>query len=202
MYIPYAEIAEPFEAWYDRPSGRSRIDYYGGTVKTYQLSSEGQFGSSLKIAPVSTDDKLNKITCLQVNGTDDMRIEPQSILPDCKNFQLAGTEDMLGMKCDKFVYEETIGQKSNKYTLWVRYKKSPKYPASRMPIAVRYEMRGFNSLLGSHYDHYYLDYDAYSHEDIPNEIFEVDPGRLLCSLKKYNSQQKLSYFLNLIKINN
>lgn len=51
----------------------------------------------------------------------------------------------------------------------------PKYPASRMPIPVRYEMRGYNTLLGSHYDHYYLEYDSYNHADIPNEVFEIDP---------------------------
>ena len=42
-----------------------------------------------------------------------------------------------------------------------------------MPIPVRYEMRGYNTLLGSHYDHYYLNYDSYSHEDFPNDIFDV-----------------------------
>lgn len=40
LYIPYAEIEEPFEAWYDSNTGRSRIDYYGGMVKTYQLAKE------------------------------------------------------------------------------------------------------------------------------------------------------------------
>lgn len=85
-----------------------------------------------------------------------------------------GTEDLLGWKCDKFVFENTIGQKTNKYTMWVRYVKSPKYPSSRQPIPVRYEMRGFNSLLGSHYDHYHLDYNTYVHDDIPDDVFEVD----------------------------
>lgn len=80
---------------------------------------------------------------------------------------------MDGIQCDKFRHEELIGQKKNVYTLWVRYKKSPKYPSSRMPIPVRYEMRGYNTLLGSHYDHYYLSYHHYSHEDLPSDIFEV-----------------------------
>jgi len=48
LYIPYAEIEEPFYSWYDKPTGRSRIDYYGGMVKTYQLTGQGKFGSSLK----------------------------------------------------------------------------------------------------------------------------------------------------------
>lgn len=90
MYIPYAEIEEPFEAWFDKNTNRSRIDYYDGTVKTYQLGRNGDYGTSLKIAPVTTDEKPNEITCLQVNGTDDNRVEPQSILPDCREFTLAG----------------------------------------------------------------------------------------------------------------
>lgn len=93
--IPYAEIAEPFYAWYDKPSGRSRIDYYGGMVKTYQLNHYGDYGSSLKIAPVTTDDSLNKVTCLQVNGTTEYHIVPQTILPNCTDFQLAGKYEFL-----------------------------------------------------------------------------------------------------------
>jgi hypothetical protein len=172
--IPYAEIAEPFSAWYDERTGRSRIDFYGGMVKTYQLTSEGKYGASLKVAPVSTKDYFNKDTCLQVNGTEDNKIKVQTVLPFVKNYSLVGTVDFKGFSCDKFKFEETIGQKKNVYTLWVRYKKSPKYPSSRMPIPVRYEMKGYNTLLGSHYDHYYLDYEFYSHEDIPNEVFEID----------------------------
>ena len=32
LYLPYAEIKEPFQAWFDKPNKRSRIDYYGGKV--------------------------------------------------------------------------------------------------------------------------------------------------------------------------
>lgn len=59
-------------------------------MKTYQLSQETEFGTSLKVAPVTTKEVVNKETCLQVNGTADMRVEPQSILPDCSKFTLAG----------------------------------------------------------------------------------------------------------------
>lgn len=38
LYIPYAEIREPFYAWYDGTSGSSRIDYYGGTSLIYFAS--------------------------------------------------------------------------------------------------------------------------------------------------------------------
>lgn len=173
LTIPYAEIAEPFYAWYDGVAGSSRIDYYGGMVKTYQLTHRGRYGTSLKVAPVTTEEELNKITCLEVNGTAIETVKLQSALPDAKDFLLVGVEEINGEQCDKFVLEEVIGKKTNKYLLWVKYRKSPKYPATRQPIPVRYEMRGFNTLFGSHYDHYYMDFDDYSHDDIPAEVFEV-----------------------------
>lgn len=39
-------------------------------------------------------------------------------------------------------------------------------------------MKGFNSLLGSHYDHYYLDYDEYNINDISPEVFAVENSNL------------------------
>lgn len=51
--------------------------------------------------------------------------------------------------------------------------KSPRIPLLKEPIPVRYEMKGFNSLLGSHYDHYYLEYDWYSSETPSSDIFEI-----------------------------
>ena len=32
LRLPYAEIVEPFQAWFDGENGRSRIDYYGGKI--------------------------------------------------------------------------------------------------------------------------------------------------------------------------
>ncbi|XP_006562600.2 digestive cysteine proteinase 1 [Apis mellifera] len=173
LYIPYAEIREPFYAWYDGARGSSRIDYYGGMVKTFQLSHKGEYGKSVKIAPITTESVTNEETCLEVNGTKEIKIQPQVIIPDTTNMQCIGTEIVNGLLCEKWRLEQQIDEKINKYTLWIRYKKSPHLPNFKEPIPVRYEMRGFNSLLGSHYDHYYLDYDWYS-SDVPNsEVFEI-----------------------------
>lgn len=49
-------------------------------------------------------------------------------------------------------------------------------------IPVRYEMRGFNTLLGSHFDHYYLDYDWYSFETPSSEVFQVEQSELMQQL--------------------
>jgi len=50
-------------------------------------------------------------------------------------------------------------------------------------IPVRYEMKGFNTLLGSHYDHYYLDYEEYS-DDAPNpSVFNLEKSKPPIPLK-------------------
>lgn len=90
LYIPYAELKEPFYAWYDAKNGQSRIDYYGGMVKTYQLSGVTKYGTSLKVAPITTEHELNSDKCLQVNGSVEAKIEPQSVLPSLVGFECIG----------------------------------------------------------------------------------------------------------------
>lgn len=57
-------------------------------VKTYQLSNAGENGISLKVAPITTETDLNKDTCLQVNGTNDSKIRPQTIIPDATGMEV------------------------------------------------------------------------------------------------------------------
>lgn len=35
IFIPFAEVHEPFNAWYDSESSNSRIDYYNGNLLLY-----------------------------------------------------------------------------------------------------------------------------------------------------------------------
>jgi len=180
LYIPYAELEEPFYAWYDSPSKRSRIDYYGGMVKTYQLGNSGQYGTSLKVAPVTTETELNAKTCLQVNGSSDVSIQPQSVLPSLVGFECVGAEMIDGVDTEKWQLIQTIGQKENRYTMWMRFKDDPNNAGIKYAVPVKYEMKGFNSLLGSHYDHYYLFYDSYTTENIDPQVFQVD-NNMPCS---------------------
>jgi hypothetical protein len=57
-------------------------------VKTYQLSKEGPGGVSRKLAPVTTETQLNEETCLQVDGSGENSVTPQSILPDLTGFEV------------------------------------------------------------------------------------------------------------------
>lgn len=65
-------------------------NYYStGMVKTYQLSTEGNYGTSLKIAPMTTETELNAVRCFLVNGTKQHKIQPQSVLPALDGFEVS-----------------------------------------------------------------------------------------------------------------
>uniref|UniRef100_A0A1W7RAQ0 Digestive cysteine proteinase 1 n=1 Tax=Hadrurus spadix TaxID=141984 RepID=A0A1W7RAQ0_9SCOR len=177
LLIPYAEIKEPFAAYYDKNNGKSRVDYYGGLVKTFQLADEGEYGTSYKIAYMPDDDGIPRITCFQVNGTKKSAVSIQGLLPDISAFKFVTQEfcpvqEIYNDKnCERWEYDVTFGSKVNKYTLWLIREESGVIP-------VRYRMKGFDSLLGSHYDKYDILYKGYSAQQIDPKNFEV--GNLTC----------------------
>ena len=120
--------------------------------KTYQLKGDGQYGKMLKVIPITDEKVRNQINCFAVPGSKDAPVDVQSILPDLTGFKLRGSDLKNGHKCQKWQKKEEIGHKLNKYTMWIR--NGPQGEA----VPVHYEMKGFNSLLGSHYDHYFLTY--------------------------------------------
>jgi len=166
LSIPYAEIEEPFAAWADLDAGKSRIDYYGGMVKTFQRADVKKYGTMAKIIPITNEQVTNKIDCFGVDGGEGMQIEAQSMLPDISDFELLGEELKSGQNCQKWQKVQKIGEKVNKYTIWVRM-------SGDTAVPVHYEMKGFNSLMGSHYDHYFLSYQNFSPEKPADEVFDL-----------------------------
>jgi len=166
LRIPFAEVEEPFAAWADLKNKKSRIDYYGGMVKTFQRGDIGDFGAMVKIVPMTNEVVTNQMNCFQINGSSpEEQVEPQSMLPSLDGFYHLGQEFKNGDNCDKWRKEETIGEKVNRYTMWIR-------DVEGVPIPVHYEMRGFNNLLGSHYDHYYVSYYKFSSETPEGSVFD------------------------------
>lgn len=170
--LPYAEITEPFEAWLNSASQSSRIDYYHGQVSTYQLGNENPWGASYKITPETTEIELNVMKCFQVNGTKDEVVTPQGSLPDTQDFQYLRTEYYLGNLCEVWQNVTMVGHKKNMYTLWVTRAES-KYGAPVTPV--HYEMKGYNTLLGSHYDKYIVEYKEFSPQVDP-KVFSLPEG--------------------------
>jgi len=167
IFIPFAEVHEPFSAWYDSDSGNSRIDYYQGMAKTYQLSNKGSFGASLKIVPVTTETETNTLKCLEVNGTDEMHISPQPTLPDLSDFKLVSEHLENGIVVEKWVYIKRVEKTVGKYIMWLYRQDDIAYP-------LRYQMNGFNSVFLSHFDDYVIIYKHYTPVKPDPSIFNVE----------------------------
>lgn len=173
--LPYAEIKEPFEAWLDLTAKSSRIDYYHGQVSTYQIGAEQQWGVSYKITPETTETELNVMKCFQVNGTKDETVTPQTSLPDVQGFQFLRMEYYGGSLCEVWQNVTTIGNKKNTYTLWVTHSEKGADGKAEPATPLHYEMMGYNTLLGSHYDKYLVDYKEFSTHVDP-KVFSLPEG--------------------------
>ncbi|XP_046357905.2 digestive cysteine proteinase 1-like [Haliotis rufescens] len=170
LRLPYAEINEPFTAYFDSKNNRSRIDYYGGSVVTILRADVGKYGITYKLAPMSNY-TVNTEMCFQTNGTNDTVTTIQSILPDLTGFKFSETKMLSGVQVDLWMKRTVVGTKENVYVMYTDSKS--KYP-------VRYEMMGYDTLLGSHYDKYSLDYESYKGGMAIQETTFETPKNLSC----------------------
>jgi hypothetical protein len=174
LSLPYAEISEPFMAWYDEDQWASRIDYYDGMVNTVQLAPKNpsSYGSGIKVVPMTDEVQTNVKTCFWLNGTEEAPVEIQSVLPDTTGFTFIGSSSWKGHLVDRYQSIDQQGDKKNTYTYYV---------SSKTGLPVFYEMIGYDSLLGSHYDRYYIEYFTFSTAPIPSSIFSISTD-LKCRL--------------------
>ncbi|KAI1297897.1 Counting factor associated protein D [Halotydeus destructor] len=179
--LPYAEIKEPFRGYYDAQNGRSRVDYYGDLVQTVQradVTIGDVTGISYKVAWMTDPSGKPMRVCFQVNGSTDSPVTPTSVLPDASGFKYQGSDNcpgdfpvvkgasVEGLVCDKWVSSSAVGEKESKYTLWTTSGPSG-------PVPVHYEMKGYNSLLGSHYDEYKVTYANYVETTPESKVFDL-----------------------------
>eukprot|EP01147_Barroeca_monosierra_P010356 gene10356-2491_t len=123
--LPYAAISEPIKVYFDAIGRRSRTEYYHGMDVYVYREDLGKHGYQFQINPVTDNEHKNIMTCFGNNGTREDPITIQSLLPDLSKY--------------------TVGEKRNNYSFYLSN-------ATGLPIG--FEMRGYDDLLGSHYDAY------------------------------------------------
>ena len=82
-----------------------------------------------------------------------------------------------GSLCEVWQNVTMVGSKKNTYTLWVTRSEGGAGTGGKAEPAtpVHYEMMGYNTLLGSHYDKYLVDYKEYSPHVDP-KVFSLPEG--------------------------
>lgn len=85
--------------------------------------------------------------------------------------QFGGYGDCIVGNCTVWTYTQTEQYKVNTYNMYTSQ--------SEPPNPVHYEMLGYDTLLGSHYDKYLIDFMDYSPLMPPAKVFEI-PGLFVC----------------------
>merc|ERR1719427_2280065 len=65
---------------------KSRIDYYGGMVKTFQRGDIKEFGTTAKLIPMTNEVVVNEIDCFAVDGQDISERRHQRIWNHCEDY--------------------------------------------------------------------------------------------------------------------
>uniref|UniRef100_T1JJR5 Uncharacterized protein n=1 Tax=Strigamia maritima TaxID=126957 RepID=T1JJR5_STRMM len=120
ILLPYAEIIEPFTAYFDGKNNKSRIDYYGGTVVTYQRADIKPYGVNQKLVYTSATER----NCFQQNGTVNETATTQNVFPDLtgSNYSYEGQRTFNNQLYDVWNYlhiDSNGPEKLNTYTLWM-----------------------------------------------------------------------------------
>ncbi|XP_071837620.1 digestive cysteine proteinase 1-like [Apostichopus japonicus] len=168
LKLPYAELDEPFEFYFDANNSRSHINFYHGLDHIYTRGDMYKYGTTLKISPETVD--TSGKACFQINGTADAPVvTPQNALPDLTGFKFVGAVELNGQKVNKWVNITKVYSRSSTYTF---------YTTSSEPIVpVQYVMMGYDSLLGSHYDKYIVEYTFFDdHTPLKESDFAVPEG--------------------------
>lgn len=104
-----------------------------------------------------------------------------------------------GSLCEVWQNITTVGNKKNTYTLWVTHSQKGTDGTEGPPTPLHYEMMGYNTLLGSHYDKYLVEYKEFSTHVDP-KVFSLPEGlcpaevNILIGFRLFDNE-KLFFFL-------
>ncbi|XP_038056790.1 digestive cysteine proteinase 2-like [Patiria miniata] len=161
VQLPYAELNEPFEIYFDGKNGMGRIDFYGGMDQAFYNGSMKPYGVAYEVYPwVKTKTSIVPVMhCSTMPGEKGSPVMPQSMLPDLTNFKMDGQELIDGRMTDVWMNVTNVGTaKVNKYMFYVS--------RGSNVVPVRYEMMGLDTLLGSHYDKYVIEYTMFDNTTV------------------------------------
>ncbi|XP_023948040.2 pro-cathepsin H [Bicyclus anynana] len=109
-----AGVIKPFEIWYN--GNKSRVDYYGGTVKHYYVGeTEYLYGKQFTIYPKTDEQVTNEYVCTE----EDLDGEAINFLPTVDGFTYEGQVTYNDKVVDVWKYLDADIEKKTEKTLYV-----------------------------------------------------------------------------------
>jgi C1A family cysteine protease len=139
--IPYFNISQPTEIWYDATNNRQVVSYYNGMdvyVFRYDLN------QTYEVVP-----RIDQMVCFTQNGSGSL----EQMLPDLSaNWTYSGTKNINGVMCNTWQQVKQNLNKTNYYTFYLDV-------SDNTPVQLY--LYGYDFVFGSHPDIYIMDFDSY-----------------------------------------
>ncbi|XP_003745140.1 uncharacterized protein LOC100900457 [Galendromus occidentalis] len=174
VIMPSLEIEEPFIAYIDESSGKSRVDYYKGEMKTFQIDSE----FSRIYWSLNSETHATEVHCHTVSASGLQ--EPTGVLPDLSDLEFVREE-----ACNTDSNASFLGE-SGSSPLCLRYERILKdqdretklvFWTSRDAdagfIPKRYRVTGYDNFLKSRLDEYEVIYLQFTIGDLDEDVFDI-----------------------------
>ncbi|KAF6216712.1 hypothetical protein GE061_001059 [Apolygus lucorum] len=171
LNIPYSEITEPFQAWFDGTKGseKLRLDYFGGQTKVFEFSNwKNGTGRIYQVVPETTETFKNKMVCEVL----DTQVIVGAVLPDPTQHKCAGKGAFNGIAAEKWIVKVTSEPSSLESVMWIRWKKDAK-TGEKIPVPVAYESVGYDADLGTHYNHEVVSIYNYNVVSPPKAVWTI-----------------------------
>ncbi|GIQ83180.1 peptidase C1A [Kipferlia bialata] len=144
--LPYANITQSITVNYDEDNHCEKLSFFDDLNYTIWNGADYSYVRVEKDHPVC-------LTEMPEEASRDEDMTPLTpVLPDISNWNYQGTKTVRGIKVYHYSMIEVDGegnnQKTNNYDMFVGMDRAP----------VRFEIRGYDSVFGSHFDLYTLEY--------------------------------------------
>ncbi|CAL6080524.1 Cathepsin_L [Hexamita inflata] len=196
--LPYANISQDIQIWFDKLGQREKISYFDDTVYSiWDFTSTKQYYSVLTYLPEGGDQSIPH--CFQ-NPIMGVRNNLLEIFPDLTNWDIM-PETKIMNKLVKHYRLNTVDEGRDTPPIL----KVDNFGSTRADQQdyfciengnycdpVRWEIHGFNTIFGSHFDYYVLDINEFQRKnDFDAQIFQKPD--LDCQKVEYN----IKYMTNL-----
>ncbi|XP_073962968.1 digestive cysteine proteinase 3-like [Choristoneura fumiferana] len=164
FYLPLSDVQEPFKAWFDIENNKSHVVYTGSGASVHVLPPSDSLpkGSFRKVFSTGTEEAELRWDCIEMGLESVGRHPPiESVLPDMADYRLIGTESLLENEVTKWQKVVTEVNSRTEFTVWVK-------AVDDESIPLKYEVNVYNTLLGTHGSHFYLEYNEYYKEFNPS----------------------------------
>eukprot|EP01111_Echinosteliopsis_oligospora_P002656 TRINITY_DN1401_c0_g1_i2.p1 TRINITY_DN1401_c0_g1~~TRINITY_DN1401_c0_g1_i2.p1 ORF type:complete len:520 (+),score=133.00 TRINITY_DN1401_c0_g1_i2:30-1562(+) len=163
--IPYFNITEPIEVWYDGINNRQVITYYDRTNIVIQLPN----------ATYAINPEVRKLTCQAAYGPSGPLVE---LLPSLQGYSMIGEAVIDGIQVQNWNFPINNLSAGAGYSMYLT--------SNNVPVQLRID--GVDFVFDSHPDVYLMDYGLYLPGYTDETVFEVPP---ICANARSVSMKQL-----------